>query len=125
MFPLVQSHIPAGIGAGADPLELEAALQQLKVEHKEQSRASVDAAGNCTERTLTVAKVRIYSHFFFAMYSKLQVQRVEGKTVDEFRYLWTTIQSNAQDQGWEGGVSGPEYQGKFVTEGKQQECKGR
>ncbi|XP_019202009.1 pleckstrin homology domain-containing family A member 5 isoform X8 [Oreochromis niloticus] len=50
------SHIPAGIGAGADPLELEAALQQLKVEHKEQSRASVDAAGNCTERTLTVAK---------------------------------------------------------------------
>lgn len=57
MFPLVQSRIPAGVGAGADPLELEAALQQLKVEHKEQSRASVDAAGNGTERTLTVAKV--------------------------------------------------------------------
>ncbi|XP_019202010.1 pleckstrin homology domain-containing family A member 5 isoform X10 [Oreochromis niloticus] len=55
-FLILQSHIPAGIGAGADPLELEAALQQLKVEHKEQSRASVDAAGNCTERTLTVAK---------------------------------------------------------------------
>ncbi|XP_076731827.1 pleckstrin homology domain-containing family A member 5 isoform X6 [Maylandia zebra] len=53
-FLILQSHIPAG--AGADPLELEAALQQLKVEHKEQSRASVDAAGNCTERTLTVAK---------------------------------------------------------------------
>lgn len=55
----MQSRIPAG--AGADPLELEAALQQLKVEHKEQSRASVDAAGNCTERTPTVAKVWIYS----------------------------------------------------------------
>uniref|UniRef100_A0A3B4GF80 Pleckstrin homology domain containing A5 n=1 Tax=Pundamilia nyererei TaxID=303518 RepID=A0A3B4GF80_9CICH len=53
-FLILQSRIPAG--AGADPLELEAALQQLKVEHKEQSRASVDAAGNCTERTLTVAK---------------------------------------------------------------------
>ncbi|XP_063316752.1 pleckstrin homology domain-containing family A member 5-like isoform X9 [Pelmatolapia mariae] len=55
-FLILQSRIPAGVGAGADPLELEAALQQLKVEHKEQSRASVDAAGNCTERTLTVAK---------------------------------------------------------------------
>ncbi|XP_039870975.1 pleckstrin homology domain-containing family A member 5-like isoform X1 [Simochromis diagramma] len=53
-FLILQSRIPAG--AGADPLELEAALQQLKVEHKEQSRASVDAAGNCTERTLTVEK---------------------------------------------------------------------
>lgn len=79
MFPLVQSHIPAGIGAGADPLELEAALQQLKVEHKEQSRASVDAAGNCTERTLTVAKVRIYSHFFFCNVLKITGTKGRGK----------------------------------------------
>lgn len=45
------------------------------------------------------------------MYSQLQVQRIEGMTIDEFRYLWTTNQSNAQDKGWDGGVSRPVYRG--------------
>lgn len=60
-----------------------------------------------------------FIHIFFAMYSQLQVQRIEGMTIDEFRYLWTTNQSNAQDKGWDGGVSRPAYQGGFVPEGKQ------
>lgn len=41
-------------GACADPVELEAALQQLKVAHIEQSRS---AAGTHTERAPTVPQV--------------------------------------------------------------------
>ncbi|XP_068573254.1 pleckstrin homology domain-containing family A member 5-like isoform X5 [Cebidichthys violaceus] len=37
-------------GACADPVELEAALQQLKVAHMEQSRTAAEAGGTLTER---------------------------------------------------------------------------
>ncbi|KAM7366795.1 hypothetical protein PAMP_014739 [Pampus punctatissimus] len=40
-------------GACADPVELEAALQQLKVAHIEQSRSAAVAAGTHTDRALT------------------------------------------------------------------------
>lgn len=54
-------------GACADPVELEAALQQLKVAHIEQSRSTAEAAGTHTERALTALQVhevfiQIFSH---------------------------------------------------------------
>ncbi|XP_075932203.1 pleckstrin homology domain-containing family A member 5 isoform X1 [Anarhichas minor] len=49
--PLIiqQSRVQAE-GACADPVELEAALQQLKVAHMEQSRTAAEAGGTHTER---------------------------------------------------------------------------
>ncbi|CAK6977034.1 pleckstrin homology domain-containing family A member 5-like [Scomber scombrus] len=51
-FIIVQTRAHAE-GACADPVELEAALQQLKVAHIEQSRSTAEAAGTHTERALT------------------------------------------------------------------------
>ncbi|XP_030575691.1 pleckstrin homology domain-containing family A member 5-like isoform X2 [Archocentrus centrarchus] len=57
-FHILQSRVPAEGGACADTVELEAALQQLKVAYKEQSRSmvAIEAAGTCTERTPTASK---------------------------------------------------------------------
>ncbi|XP_068442057.1 pleckstrin homology domain-containing family A member 5-like isoform X3 [Clinocottus analis] len=46
---IIQQRVQAE-GACADPVELEAALQQLKVAHMEQSRAAAESAGTHTER---------------------------------------------------------------------------
>ncbi|XP_028276744.1 pleckstrin homology domain-containing family A member 5-like isoform X18 [Parambassis ranga] len=48
-FLILQSRAQAE-GACADPVELEAALQQLKVAHMEQSRVVTEATGSHTER---------------------------------------------------------------------------
>ncbi|XP_070785242.1 pleckstrin homology domain-containing family A member 5-like [Enoplosus armatus] len=47
-FVILQSRVQAE-GACADPVELEAALQQLKVAHMEQSRTAAEAAGTHAE----------------------------------------------------------------------------
>ncbi|XP_044041878.1 pleckstrin homology domain-containing family A member 5-like isoform X19 [Siniperca chuatsi] len=47
-FLIPQSRVQAE-GACADPVELEAALQQLKVAHMEQSRTAAEAAGTHTQ----------------------------------------------------------------------------
>ncbi|XP_073336896.1 pleckstrin homology domain-containing family A member 5-like [Pagrus major] len=47
-FVTLQTRVQAE-GACADPVELEAALQQLKVAHMEQSRLAAEAAGTHTE----------------------------------------------------------------------------
>ncbi|KAM9334916.1 pleckstrin homology domain-containing family A member 5-like [Symphorus nematophorus] len=47
-FVVMQSRVQAE-GACADPVELEAALQQLKVVHMEQSRMAAEAAGTHTD----------------------------------------------------------------------------
>ncbi|XP_031725682.1 pleckstrin homology domain-containing family A member 5-like isoform X9 [Anarrhichthys ocellatus] len=56
--PLIiqQSRVQAE-GACADPVELEAALQQLKVAHMEQSRTAAEAGGTHTERAPQVQRV--------------------------------------------------------------------
>ncbi|XP_040885820.1 pleckstrin homology domain-containing family A member 5-like isoform X3 [Toxotes jaculatrix] len=51
-FIILQTRAQAE-GACADPVELEAALQQLKVAHVEQSRTAAEAAGTHTERAAT------------------------------------------------------------------------
>ncbi|XP_040007107.1 pleckstrin homology domain-containing family A member 5-like isoform X3 [Xiphias gladius] len=55
-FVIMQTRAQAE-GACADPVELEAALQQLKVAHMEQSRTAAKAAGTHTERALTAPQV--------------------------------------------------------------------
>ncbi|GAA6224928.1 pleckstrin homology domain-containing family A member 5-like [Lates japonicus] len=55
-FTILQTRAQAE-GACADPLELEAALQQLKVAHMEQSRTAAEAAGTHRERALTAPQV--------------------------------------------------------------------
>ncbi|XP_042258530.1 pleckstrin homology domain-containing family A member 5-like isoform X2 [Thunnus maccoyii] len=55
-FVILQTRTHAE-GACADPLELEAALQQLKVAHMEQSRSTAEAAGTHTEASQEVQRV--------------------------------------------------------------------
>lgn len=50
-------------GACADPVELEAALQQLKMTHMEQNRIAVEATGSQAESAPQV--VRIFVLIFF------------------------------------------------------------
>eukprot|EP00064_Thunnus_orientalis_P010679 superscaffoldBa00001472_g10705 len=55
-FVILQTRTHAE-GACADPLELEAALQQLKVAHMEQSRSTAEAVGTHTEASQEVQRV--------------------------------------------------------------------
>ncbi|XP_044198554.1 pleckstrin homology domain-containing family A member 5-like isoform X2 [Thunnus albacares] len=55
-FVILQTRTHAE-GACADPLELEAALQQLKVAHMEQSRSTAEAARTHTEASQEVQRV--------------------------------------------------------------------
>lgn len=66
-------------GACADPVELEAALQQLKVAHIEQNKLTAEAAGTHTERALTAPQVhegfiQIFYIIVIATLSKSELQ---------------------------------------------------
>lgn len=52
-------------GACADPVELEAALQQLKMTHMEQNRIATEAAGAHAESALQVVRIILLIFFLF------------------------------------------------------------
>lgn len=76
----VQSRLQAE-GACADPVELEAALQQLKVAHMEQSKMAAEAAGTRTEPAPQVHGI------FLLPFSYIPVMAT-------FTKLWTSPSSN-------------------------------
>lgn len=75
---LVQSRLQAE-GACADPVELEAALQQLKVAHMEQSKMASEAAGTRTEPAPQVHGIFLLPFFYIPVmvtFTKLWIHPV-------------------------------------------------